>query len=109
MLHELLVEAFVDFHKEGRGFLLDLGVTDLQDDLDEGLDADELEVEDLQLRPEGRHDLPILLVHMDEEVFEASIDGLGEEAEVELEERVEEKQLKAVIREEVVAVLEEAV
>ena len=46
---------------------------------------------------------------MDEEVFEASIDGLGEEAEVKLEERVEEKQLKAVIREEVVAVLEEAV
>ena len=63
----------------------------MQYDLHEGLNANELDVKDLKLGLERGHNLPVLLVHVDKERLKAVVDCLGEKAEVELEERVEEK------------------
>lgn len=82
LLQEFFVETFVDLQEEGRGFLVHFGVADLEYDLDQSFDTDQFEVKDLELRLKGRHDLAILLVYVDEEVLEAAIDCLCEEAEV---------------------------
>ena len=57
-------------------------VSDLKHNLYKGLYSDQFDIKYLQLRLESCHNLPVLLIHMDEEGLEAGIDCLCEESEV---------------------------
>ena len=72
-------------------------ISDLQDDLNQSLDANQFEVINFNLGLECGDDLTILFIHMNKEAFKAAVDRICEEAEVELQQRVKENQLKAII------------
>lgn len=76
---------------------MDFHIPHLQYNLDEGLNSNQLDVKNLQLCLKCSHNLPVLLIDMDEERLKACIDGLSKESKIEFKQRVEENQFKTVV------------
>ena len=88
---------------------MDSLVSDLEHNLEKGFHADQLVVKHFDTVTVREDDLAILFINMDEEFFEALVNCLCEESEVQLQKGVEEEELKAVIREEVLLFVEHTI
>ena len=69
---------------------MDFYIPHLQNNLNESLNSNQLYVKNFQLCLKCSHNLPVLLIDMDEERFKACIDGLSKESKIEFKQRVEE-------------------
>ena len=107
--HQLLVKTLINLHQESGCFLLHLCIAHLEDSLNQGLNSDQLHVKDFKLSLEGGDNLTILLVYMNKEAFKARVYRVCKKAAIKLQQGVEEKKLKTVIREEIVTIFKDTI
>ena len=94
---QFAANVFVYLEQEGKCFSVDCFVSDLEDNFLQGLDANKFAIINLDLVVVTCDNLSILLINMDEEIFEAFVDRISEDPEIQFEKCIEKEKLKAVI------------
>ena len=106
---QFTADVFVYLEQEGKCFSVDCFVSDLEDNFLQGLDANKFAIINLDLVVVTCDNLSILLINMDEEIFEAFVDRISEDPEIQFEKCIEKEKLKAVIRKEIILFVKNSV
>lgn len=106
---QFAADVFVYLEQEGKCFSVDCFVSDLEDNFLQGLDANKFAIINLDLVVVTCDNLSILLINMDEEIFEAFVDRISEDPEIQFEKCIEKEKLKAVIRKEIILFVKNSV
>ena len=106
---QFTADVFVYLEQEGKCFSVDCFVSDLEDNFLQGLDANKFAIINLDLVVVTCDNLSILLINMDEEIFEAFVDRISEDPEIQFEKCIKKEKLKAVIRKEIILFIKNSV